>query len=184
VLRYLFAMLSFPAAAQAAQIDRLDVSKSDDDRYQVTMDVRLDAPAARAYAVFSDPAMLPAINPAVKVARIVGGVSPTFDLYTEVYVCAALFCRTLKQTQKMQLAPASSGGRIVADVQPAVSDFSYGHAEWVFSGDGPSSALHFTMQVEPAFWVPPVIGPWLIARSLRAEAERTSAGIEKAAALQ
>ena len=39
--------------------------------------------------------------------------------------------------------------------------------------------MAFRAEIEPAFWVPPVIGPYLIARELRAQARTTAEAIER-----
>jgi len=82
----------------------------------------------------------------------------------------------------MRYAPRPDGGDLHAEVLPAQSDFSYGRADWQFRPAGTSTHLRFSAELEPAFWVPPLLGPWLVERSLREEAERTSAGIERLAA--
>jgi hypothetical protein len=174
-----------PLAAPAARIDSLHLAH-DGDRYRVAMSVHLDVPASRAYAAFADPLHLPEINPAVRTVRVVAGgagASPP-QLYTEVHLCVLFLCRTLHQLQRMSYQPSANGGRMSADVLPAQSDLRYGHAEWNFQGEGATTRLDFTLDVEPKFWVPPLLGPWAIERTLRSQAERTSAGIERLARRQ
>jgi len=174
--------------ACAARIDDLQVVHSDA-RYRISMDVHLEVPAARAYAAFTDYARLPEINPAVKLIRIYQPNTADTLLYSEVRVCVALLCKTLRQTQRMSAQSAIDGGRLIADVVPIVDgiasgDLRFGHAEWLFSTDAHdprTTHLRLTMELEPAFWVPPLIGPLLIEHSLRDEAIRTSAGIERLA---
>jgi hypothetical protein len=166
--------------AHAAQIDRLDVVR-DGARYRVDMNVQLAAPAPRAFAVFADPALLPQINPSVLVARSLIEPDAANRLYTEVHLCISVLCHTLHQVQDMARVDAPDGGRLTADVLPARSDLRYGHAEWIFAGEAGATRLQFHLEVEPKFWVPPLIGPWLVGHMLRVEAERTSAGIERLA---
>jgi hypothetical protein len=99
-----------------------------------------------------------------------------------VRVCAAFYCKTLHQTQEMRYTPRPDGGDLHAEVLPAQSDFRYGRADWQFRAAGAGTQLHFIAELEPAFWIPPLIGPWLVERSLSEEAQRTSAGIEHLAA--
>ncbi len=173
--------LVFAPCAAAAEVRSLEVSR-DGARYRVEMQVELHAAAAAAYAAFTVPANLPRINPAVRQVRVVRPrVDDQAQLYTEVRVCALLYCKTLHQLQDLRYAPRPDGGDLHADVLPGSSDFSYGRADWQFRPAGAAARLHFSAELEPAFWVPPLIGPWLVERSLREEAQRSSAGIERLA---
>ena len=172
------------ASASAAEIQSVQVSH-DGARYHVEMQVKLQVPAAAAYAAFSAPASLPAINPAVQQVQVLErGGDQHARIYTEVRVCALLYCKTLHQVQDLRYAPRPDGGELHAEVLPERSDFSFGRADWGFRPDGAAATLlHFSAELEPAFWIPPLLGPWLVERSLREEAERTSAGIERLARL-
>ena len=168
--------------SHAAQIRELTISR-DDQRYHVEMDVQLNADAHRAYDVFADAAQLPLINPAIRVARPLADPGAQHRLYTEVRLCVAVFCHTLHQVQNMGGGAEQGGWALTADVIPERSDLRYGHAEWHFTSEGASTDLHLRLEVEPAFWVPPFFGPWLVERLLREQAEITSAGIEHRAAI-
>ena len=173
--------LLIPLGTQAADIQSLTVTR-DATRYHVDLQVTLQAPAAAAYQAFANPANLPRINPNVQQVQVLERSNEqSARLYTEVRVCAMLYCKTLRQIQDMHYEARPDGGEMQAEVRPEASDFHYGHADWSFRPAGPNTQLHFTAELEPAFWIPPVIGPWLVERSLREEAERTSAGIEKLA---
>jgi len=175
------AALALGAPARAAEIRALTVER-EGARFHVEMEVQLAAAAARAFAVFADAANLPRINPAVRVARPLYEAGAQDRLYTEVYLCVAVFCRSLHQVQDLSRATQPDGRHLVADVLPARSDFRYGHAEWIFAGDDKVTDLQLHMEVEPAFWVPPLIGNWFAERLLREQAELTAAGIERLAA--
>lgn len=167
-------------SSHAADIRQLDVSR-DGERYRVDMDVRLNVDARRAYEVFADPALLPQINPSVKVSRLLSEPDSNRRLYTEVRLCAAVFCHTLHQVQDMGGGAQADGWLLTADVIPARSELSYGHAEWHFASEGATTDLRLHLEVEPSFWVPPFFGPWLVQHMLREQAEVTCAGIERLA---
>ncbi|WP_299697383.1 SRPBCC family protein [Hydrocarboniphaga sp.] len=179
----LVAML-LPAAAQAVVVDSLQVTQ-DGDRYRVAMKVQLDASADAAYAVFADYQNLPRINAAVKQAQILPETtSPEVSrLYTQLRMCFSFFCKTLDQVQDMRRMPETPGGRLSAKVISERSDLLYGQADWRLS-DGKTatqSLLEFNAELEPKFWIPPLIGPWIMQRKLRQEAIQTSEGIERLA---
>ena len=164
----------------AADIRQLDVTR-DNGRYHVVMDVQLNADAHRAYDAFSDPALLPKINPAIQVATPLTEPGATRRLYTEVRLCVSLFCHTLHQVQDMGGGEQAGGWLLTADVLPERSEFRYGHAEWRFISAGTATDLQLHLDVEPSFWVPPLLGPWVVERMLRDQAQVTSAGIERIA---
>jgi hypothetical protein len=169
-------------AATAAEVQEVTVSR-DGPRYHVDMRARLAVPAARAYAVFSDYRRLPLINPAVRSATVLGS-EPDGDtrLATELHLCVAFFCRELKQVQDMRRFREGDALGLSADVLPQDSDLKFGHARWLMRPCGNGTCLDFSAELEPDFWVPPLIGPWLIEHKLRAQAITTSAGIERLAA--
>ena len=175
------ALLLCMHAAAAAEVQSVAVSR-EGDRYHVDLRARLDAPTEQAYAVFSDYRNLPAINPAVRSATVLGvNADGTTRLATEVHLCAAFFCRELKQVQDMHRIHEGDALGLNADVLPQLSDLRYGHAEWRMRPCAGGTCLHFSADLEPAFWVPPLIGPWLIQRKLGTQAITTSEGIERLA---
>lgn len=170
------------AGAQAVEVRAIDVTRNEA-RYRVSMDVQLEVPAPAAYAVFADVSRLPQINPAVREARVLDESVATGPrrVYTDVRVCVSFFCRHLRQVQDMRFTPRPDGGDVQAVVLPERSDLRYGLANWTLRDCGGRTCLHFEAELEPRFWVPPVIGPWLMQRKLREEAMQTSAGIERLA---
>lgn len=183
----LLACALFAGRAQAVQIDQLQVTQNGA-RYRLHMQLRLDAEPARAYAVFADHRNLPRINPAVRSVQalpVPASLQNTSDarLRTELRVCVSWFCRTLVQVQDMRHEPAADGGTLSAQVLPELSDLRYGLALWRIWNCAPQApaCLSFEAELDPKFWIPPFIGPWLMERKLRAEAIQTSQGIERLA---
>jgi hypothetical protein len=173
-----------PASAEAVVIDSLQVSQ-DGARYQVTMKVQLDAPADAAYSVFTDYGNLPKINPAVVKATVLPETtSPEVSrVHTQVRVCFSFFCKTLNQVQDMRRYAEPPGGRLNAQVLPDRSNLRFGVADWQLRDCSPRApaCLDFKAVLEPDFWIPPLIGPWIMERKLRQEAIQTSQGIERLA---
>lgn len=180
-----FALLLATAFAattsHAVEIHSVDV-QHDNARYRVSMRVTLDAPAAATYAVFADLPRLREVNPAVREVRVLETLSADARrVFTEVRACVSLYCRHLKQVQDMRFETRANGGRVRAQVLPERSDFRFGDANWDFRDCAGRTCLDFDAELEPAFWVPPLIGPWLIKRKLQEEAIETSMGLERLA---
>jgi hypothetical protein len=58
-------------------------------------------------------------------------------------------------------------------------DLRYGRARWLFRPAGDQTDFEVSAELEPAFTVPPLIGPWLVKRWLRVETEQSSENLEK-----
>ena len=54
-------------------------------------------------------------------------------------------------------------------------------ARWQFWTEPTATRMRFSSEIEPSFWVPPLIGPWLIRHALYAEALRSVINLERLA---
>ena len=84
----------------------------------------------------------------------------------------------------MTALASADGGVLEAELLPHGGDFKAGRARWtVRTCPGPrrTTCLDARIELVPAFWVPPVIGPWVLSRMMAREADRTSAGLEMVA---
>jgi hypothetical protein len=169
-------------AANAATIDDLTVRKVADD-YLIELHAHLAARAAAAYGVFANLANLRALNTDVRRIEITGGRgNDPVQLYTEIRACVLFYCRSIHETQTMRFMREANGGEVYATVLPR-GDLRFGRAHWLFREAGGQTDLEVTAELQPAFPVPPLIGPWVVKRWLRMETERTSINIEKLARL-
>lgn len=168
-------------AARAATIDDLTVRKVGD-RYLVELHAQLDARSSAAYAVFADLANLPAINTDVRHIEIESraGANPV-ELGTVIRACVLFYCRSIRESQRMTFVRRPDGGDVYASVLPG-GDLRSGRARWLFRDSGGRTDLRVTAELQPAFLIPPLIGPWVVKRWLRAETIQSSANIEKLAA--
>lgn len=148
-------------------------------RYHVEMHARMDTSAERAYEVFTTYERLVEINDAIiKSERIEGASDGQQRIHTQVRVCVMGICRIFDQVQDMQKSPPDL---LVANVIAEHSNLKFGQARWRIWDEDGRARLHFQAEIEPGFWVPPVVGPWLIKRKLESEAEQTANGIERLA---
>jgi len=151
-------------------------------RYQIDFQATLNAPAAASYAVISDVANYPSIDTTIRRVQVLGRPdNQELRLDVDAYLCVLWHCARIHEVQDMSFVQYSDGGKVVANVLPQLSDFRYGKTEWQVRASGEQTVLHVVADLEPAFEIPPLIGPWLIRRTLRIEAERTAAGIERLA---
>ncbi len=95
--------------------------------------------------------------------------------YARMEGCALLFCKSFIRHGHLVLKPISE---IVAIADPEKSDFRYSRERWQIIANGKGTLLIYDFEMEPAFWIPPVIGPFLIQRALRKGAIRAVNRIE------
>ncbi len=165
--------------AHAAAVVDLHVARAGD-RYRLTMRMDLEMPAHTLRALVTDYAHLARLNPAVVESRVLSHRGGVTRVRTVVRGCIAFFCFDVHQVQDVRALP---DGAIVAVTVPALSDFRYGRARWRIVARGARACrLDFEAVIEPSFWVPPLIGPWLIRYKMRQEALRTAATLERLAA--
>ncbi len=148
----------------------------EDGQYTLSMAVRIDAPLALVYDSITDFNNLAAINPAIEESQILGRpAARTQRVRTVTRVCILVFCKRVEQVQDMTLLQEYA---LEAVILPDMSDFRSGHARWDFKSRDVTTEMHFSARFEPDFWVPPVIGTWLIKRHLVSETEAMAMYIE------
>ena len=173
------ALLLLPAAASAGRI--LDSSVTlDDGVYSKSVEADIAAPADTVFRFITDYDHLNTINPAIRESRITRTYGPDrHRVRTVIRACILFFCRSVLQVQDMQ---QHGGRRLEADIIPGLSDFRQGRAEWILAGSGGSTTMYFEAELEPDFWVPPVIGPWLFRNKIVSELLESAAWMEADAA--
>lgn len=148
----------------------------DENRYTVEADMRLNVSQSAAFAAATDYERLPEFNPSIVRSERLGGRR----LHSVVRLCVAFICKRIDQVMHYSEQPPD--GIEMWVVSAEAGDLKSGRARWRFDADGESSArMQLDAEIEPRFWVPPVIGPYLIARELRRQARVTAESIERLA---
>lgn len=175
----MLALLLAAGSVYASEIEQVSVTRAKN-RYTIAMSARLNAAPADAHKAFTDFPRLPRINDAVESATRLAVVTPgALRLATVVRVCVLSFCRRLRQVQDITDFSHDGIYGLEAHVLPNLSDLKFGYARWRMSACGSGTCLQFHTEIEPDFWVPPLIGPWLIERVMRREAIQTAEGIDR-----
>jgi len=173
--RLLAGVLLMPATSLAGDILTSSVEHVGD-RYSLSVTARIDAPIDLVYQSITDFDNLAAINPAIEESQVLASPdAETRRVRSIIKVCILMFCKRVEQVQDVMMMGAYA---IEAVVLPEYSDFRSGFARWQLTSSGTSTELLFTNTFEPDFWVPPVIGPWLIKRKLIGEVAETAMYIE------
>jgi hypothetical protein len=168
------------ALAAAATMDELDVTRQRG-RYSLEASARLDATPESIYAVLTDfdDNAYSRISRAYKESRY---LEPAADgtpvVYTRLEGCALWHCMSLERTERLE---TDAPYWIKSTVLPESSNFKHSTSEWMLERDGGGTKMIYKLDMEPDFFVPPVIGPWYLKRTLSHGGQRAVTRIERLA---
>jgi hypothetical protein len=174
------AALGAGALAAAATIDDLDVDK-ERGRYSLEAYARLDATPQSVYSVLTDfdDNAYSRISRAYKESRYLAPADDGVPLvYTRMEGCLLWHCMTLERTERLETREPRW---IKSTALPEQSNFKHATSEWVLEPDGDGTLMTYKVELEPDFFVPPVIGPWYLKRTLSQGGLRAVTRIERLA---
>ncbi|MEX2516815.1 MAG: SRPBCC family protein [Gammaproteobacteria bacterium] len=166
-----------PALTSAGDVEHVHASHADG-RYRLEIMMVIDSPVAAVRELMQDLERLHELSDAISESPLLGpaGVTPARRrVVTET--CIWFFCfGSIYEERITQYSPDHFEARI----DPAHSDYHYGLSVWrTESLDRRRTRIEFICDIEPAFWVPPIIGPWMIKQKMRQETEATINNIER-----
>ncbi len=95
----------------------------------------------------------------------------------EIRDCIFFFCSTLVQVQKIRTLPS---GDLQVTILPELSDYRMGKSLWhIVPLPNGSTRLRIEAVMEPKVWIPPLIGPSLVANLLKTRALSMMESLEK-----
>ena len=164
--------------AGAGQVQRAEVSH-DQGTYHLRLDVELDADLEPVYAIATDFDNLERISPTVTEAERLPSPEPGLQRRKMVIrTCVLFYCLNANLVENAEL----SGHMIVTTVIPEQSDFKSGRTVWIMTSRGPGhSRIELDSEVVPSFWIPPVVGPYIIKKKMLEEGRQTIERIEQLA---
>lgn len=158
------ALLWVGQLALAADLRDVEVER-DEDRYRLESEAWFDASPEEMFRVLSDYDLFEKFTSAlVETRNIEPDEKGRPQFFARMEGCVLLFCKSFVRRGHLELDPHSE---IVAVADPAQSDFKYCHERWRLVREGEGTLLIYTFEMEPGFWVPPVVGPYVIMRTLR-----------------
>jgi hypothetical protein len=157
-----------PARGAPAPSAQVDVERRGA-AYHVSLDAMVDAPLPRVFAVLTNFAKLPALNPAiVAVSEQASPGGHGERVRSVLESCIWFFCRKVVQVEDVIEPDAHT---ILARIVPGLCDFKSGWSDWRLTAQGARTHLHYEASRIPDFWIPPLIGPWIVAQTLRSQLE-------------
>jgi len=158
------AIILMSGVVLSADLREVTVEK-EEKRYRLTSETRFDASVPDLYRVLTDYSLFTEFSSVFVESRNLRAADngkPRY--YTRMEGCMLLFCKSFVRFGELTLSPHTV---IVAIADPEQSDFRYSREQWVLKKDGDSVLLVYDFELEPDFWVPPVIGPYIMKRVLK-----------------
>jgi hypothetical protein len=177
----LLGLLLVPSVTYAGEVVKSSVAL-DSGMYSVDVLVRIEAPLEVVFQAITDYDRLTEINASIIESYIVETQgADRYRVFTRVKFCVLFFCKQIRQVQDIvEYGPVL----IKATILPELSDFESGSARWDLVVADEVTYMQFSTEVDPSFWVPPLIGTWLIKREMIKQVQETAMYIEQKAGLQ
>jgi carbon monoxide dehydrogenase subunit G len=162
----------------AAEIGRVAVSNNGD-TYRISFDAAVRAPPHLVYQQLSDYAHLNRLSPVITGITVDPSPDGKSDrVRSRLRSCILFFCREIAQVEDVTEPDRHT---IIAHMVPGLGDFIDGDCTWRIVDDGEWTRLHYEATRTIAFWVPRIIGPWLIKHTMREHLESSVAALEEMA---
>ena len=161
--------------ASAAELEDVEVTY-EDGRYHLTSTAYFEATQAELYGVLTNYELFTKFSSAFvqsenREADELG--RPGF--YTRMEGCVIRFCSYYIRQGYLELTPESD---IIAVANPDLSNFKFARERWQLVPRGKRTLMIYDFEMEPDFWVPPLVGPYFVKRTLRAGGRRAINRIE------
>lgn len=149
----------------AAEVYQADVRRQDD-RYFLHVESKTDASPRAVWDLLTDFEHVDRIHSTVQSSELLpapeGGVQ---RVRIRTHPCILFYCIDMVQVSDFS---SPEPCHLLAQVIPEQSDYRYGRFTWRLRDhpDG-GTGLVFSSELEPSFWIPPLLGPWLLKSKLR-----------------
>lgn len=157
-------VLLVAVSASTATIESIDVDH-EGKTYSLYAETLLDASPEAITAVLLDYERFGRIS---SVYKEYGYLDPLPDgtpvVYTRMEGCLLFYCKSMTRVERLE---AASPGHIRTVTLPDRSDFKRSISEWTLKQEAAGTRMIYTLEMEPDFFVPPLIGPPILKRTLR-----------------
>ncbi|MGF1615077.1 MAG: SRPBCC family protein [Gammaproteobacteria bacterium] len=159
-------LLALPLSA--AEVDQVNVHR-EGDQYQLQVIAHVDAQPTVVWALLTDFDNLQQLHPMVRASTYLRRTPEGADrVRIRTRPCVLLFCVDFTQIVEFR---AFGEERLQGDFDPRDSHFHFGQLRWQLEGiSSGGTDLRFDAELTPAFWLPPLLGSWVLKRALRTTA--------------
>ena len=134
-------------------------------RYTVSSEVWFDASVKQVFEVFRHWDLSTQFSSAIVESRdIAADEYGRPGYYVRNEGCLLFFCKSFVRQGYVEL---EVNEELRAFGNPELSDFKLSNETWTFIAEDGGTVVRYQLLMEPDFWVPPGIGPYLIKRKFR-----------------
>lgn len=160
----LVSLLLISGPCLAADLLSIDV-EHDGGVYRMTSVTWFNAPRLGVFDVLTDYDQFDRISSVYKDSHFKPAAADgTPRVFTELKGCVLFFCQTMRRTERLENTGLQA---IRAITEPDLSDFKSSTADWTLTDDNGGTRVVYAIEMEPSFWVPPLLGPYVMKRKLR-----------------
>ena len=143
----------------------------DEGTYYLTAEFDVEASPARVMAVLNDYENIADLNPAIIVSEVLDSPDPnTLRVRTVVHDCILFFCKDITRVEDVQ---QEQNEKLEAFLIPILSDIRSGYAVWVLSQNPLGTTVKYDANMQPKFWVPPIIRSYVLTRKFKKRVTET-----------
>lgn len=169
-------LVALLAPLQAGEVQSVRVEKSGS-YYNFDLHMLIDSEPEAVRNIVTDYARLERISPVIVESRLLEKqIDGSQRRKLVTHSCLWFFC--VDATMVEDVAEPSPGV-IMATIIPDQSDYRYGQSQWRIQPRPGGTQIRFTATLAPDYWIPPIIGPWLMEQKMRDEAEKMILAIEQ-----
>lgn len=170
-----FYLLLLCGTADAVELRNVEIDRRDG-RYFLTSEVWFDADVESVFAVFLDYDLAAKFSSFIAESRnLATDANGKRGFYVRNEGCVWFFCTSFERTGSVEHVQHVSIESI-ADAE--LSDFHVSLELWTFEPEEAGTFVVYTFEFEPKFWIPPLIGPYVLQSKLKNESIRALRRIE------
>ena len=144
--------------------------------------VILHAPAEYVHNVLTDYVHIYRLNPSIIESEVLSSPDDNVArVRTKVIGCFAFYCDEIERVEDVRIL---ASGDVQAKIVAELSQFKSGVTLWQIRSIGENARLIYYAEMEPDFFIPPVIGNAIVKAKLREELMTSFMRLEKIASIQ
>lgn len=165
-------------SAQAGNILKAFVDEQDG-HYLIDLNIQISATKQRVIEVMTDYNQLQKLSSSIRSSQILEQRTNYTKLKLVNEACVLFFCQTVNQVQHVQQL---DNDYISINVEPLANNLKFSSQLWHFKAINANTTLiRYSADIEPDFWIPPLIGSWILQNRLIEEAKQIILNAEKLA---